>query len=201
MGNFDENQLLEQSIAYGEGCRQQRASMQAHMERLDEQLKCGDVTGFIKVFDELAQEPFAVCDEKLDYMSVVKTIYEKEVEDVTNLFLEHFTSVNDIMTFVTDFKFKIWRMEFNPKEDEEIKFYDWWNRQQLSIWALRILVQCYSMKKVDTLVILAIHRLEDKAYQESLYLLCDAEKLMPGNTMIVGAINQVMQVMGGTDGQ
>ena len=201
MDTFDEKQLLEQSIAYGEGCRQQNKKKQIHMELLNEPLKHGDFAGFIKVFHELSREPFAACDENLDYMSVVQTIHEKEIGGKWDLFLPHFTSVDEIMDFITAFKFKLWRMEFYPDEQEERRFYNWWKGQQLSIVALYILIQCYSMKKVDTLVTLAIYKVEDKAFREALHLLYGAEKIMPNNEIIVGAISQVMKLMGGTDGQ
>ena len=90
MDTLEEKQLLELSITYGEGCRQQKKKKPIHMELLDVPLKDGDLAGFIKAFDKLAGEAFAVCDEMLDYMSVVKTIYEKELEGRQEFFTAFF---------------------------------------------------------------------------------------------------------------
>lgn len=120
------------------------------------------------------------------YMVLVNQIYQEELkEHATRTILDGFDSIEGILAFIQEIKFRLWRVEFDMEDDAGEQFMKLVDRYQMSNCLLKYMVHVAGMDKVKLLLKLSIMFLDRNMISKAFALLKYADELSPGTEEIL----------------
>ena len=120
------------------------------------------------------------------YMIIVNQIYQEETAgDIRQTVLDGRSSIDEIMSFIQEIKFGLWRLEFDVEESAGIQFMELVRRNQVSGCLLKYIVHLAGMDKVGILGKVTALFLEQNMLGMAFSMLKYANELCPGTEEIL----------------
>ncbi len=158
----------------------------AFREHINHVLKKGDREEFTGLLSskEFCAKFEGVTD--MAYMMLVNQIYQEEMEaHVKYTVLDGKGSIDEIMSFIQDIKFGLWRLEFDAEDRAGSCLLELVHRQHISGCLLKYAVHVAGMDKVGLLTRLAALFLEHNMPGMAFSMLKYADELCPGTEEIL----------------
>jgi hypothetical protein len=115
------------------------------------------------------------------YMMLANQIYQQETKEraVQTIWDGH-SSVEEVMAFIQEIKFRLWRLEFDMEEDAGRQFVEFVRQTKISSYLLKYMVRVAGMDKVGLLERMAAAFLERQMPGMAFAMLHYADELCPG---------------------
>lgn len=121
------------------------------------------------------------CITDIAYMVLANQIYQQEVaEHAERTVLDGYTNMDEVVAFIRELRFRIWRMEFHVSENEDIKLVEYIRENRISSYFLKYIIHIAGMDRLQTLSCLAKRFLEYHMSGYAFAMLKYADELSPG---------------------
>lgn len=177
--------------------RLRREELPEYRKRIDQLLKAGDRDGLSKLLSskEFYHKFRTVSD--MVYMVAVNQIYQEETaQHIENTVLDGRDSIDEILAFIREMKFELWRFEFGMEEEPGERFLQFIRENQVSGCMLKYAVYMAGMDKIRLLVRLAALFLNYSMPGKAFIVLKYADELCPGSEEILCTMADLCLKMG-----
>lgn len=157
-----------------------------YRRRINELLKEGDRESLSELL--ASQEFYSKFETVTDmaYMMLASQIYQEETAaHAARTIFDGHNSIEEVVAFIQELKFGLWRLEFDMEENAGIWLSEWIRQNQISACLLKYAVHVAGMNKVILLERLGALFLEQNMLGMAFAMLKYADELLPGTEEIL----------------
>ena len=140
------------------------------------------------------------CITDMAYMVLANQIYQQEVaEHAERTVLDGYTNMDEVVAFIRELRFRVWRMEFHVGENEDLCLVEYIRENRISSYFLKYIIHIAGMEPLQTLKRLAKRFLEYHMFGYAFAMLKYADELLPGSEEILCAMAELCIRVGKKD--
>lgn len=179
----DLDNLIQGGEQYARVWEQEYPKYKAYINTL---LSTGDRETLSKVLSSEKVVLEIRCITDIAYMVLANQIFQQEVaEHAERTVLDGHTNMDEVVAFIRELRFRIWRMEFHIDENEDLKLVNYIRENKISSYFLKYIIHIAGMDKIQTLKRLAKRFLEYHMFGYAFAMLKYADELSPGSEEIL----------------
>lgn len=123
---------------------------------------------------------------EMAYMILINQIYQQELlEQVEKTVLDGHVSMEEVIAYVQEIRFRLWRLEIYMDKNDGLQLLDFIQKNQVSSYLLKFIVNIAGLNKVRLLKCLAEIFLEHGMFGRAFAMLKYADELFPGTEEIL----------------